>query len=121
MNILRDDEIEKIEEVHKWTKWLPLRKMDGSLIGYYRTNQKRVQIKTPDGVRAEATCYKDDEFSLYFGIKLAYHRCLDKFYEKKLEEIACRIANLTEQYDEIYSAKRENKNKIKRLWIELDD
>lgn len=109
------------ETTYEWTKWQPFRDADGSLIGYYRTNQKRVQVKIPSGVRAESTCYKDDEFNLYFGMKLAYHRCLDKFYEKKLEEIACRIANLTEQYNEMESAKRENKNRIKRLWIELDD
>lgn len=84
-----------------WTQWTPIVGFDGQSDVFYRTNRHKVQIKfLTDKVRAEACCCKDDEFSLYFGLNLAYLRCLNKAmgkhkvqYEKKINTINREITD----------------------------
>lgn len=65
----------KPEEVKGWTPWQRLLDSIGNTVAFYRTNMKKVQVRTPDGVRAEATCNKCDEFNLYCGLHIAMNRC----------------------------------------------
>ena len=67
------------ENFKGWTKWMPLTSFDGQTDAFYRSNRKKVQVKfLTDNVRAEACCNRVDEFNLFFGVQLAYMRCLDK-------------------------------------------
>lgn len=70
-----DQYFKKPEEVKGWTPWGRVVDQLGNTIAFYRTNQKKVQVRTPEGIRAEATCNKCDEFNLAFGIRLAMTRC----------------------------------------------
>lgn len=70
-----DQYFKKPEEVKGWTSWQRLVDQLGNTIAFYRTNQKKVQVRTTDNIRAEATCNKCDEFNLAFGIRLAMTRC----------------------------------------------
>lgn len=84
-----------------WTRWTPLVGFDGQNDVVYRTNKRRVQVKfVTNKVRAEACCHKGDDFNLYFGIQMAYLRCLNKAlkkqkleYEDKLKSISCEIVD----------------------------
>ena len=67
-----------------WSQWTPLVGFDGQSDVFYRSNKKKVQVKfITDKVRAESSRHKEDEFNLYFGIRLAYLRALNKAYSKK--------------------------------------
>jgi hypothetical protein len=50
----------------------------------YRHNGKKVQVRK-HGIKAEATCAKEDEFNLETGLKLAECRLLIKCYAKDVE------------------------------------
>lgn len=73
-----DQYFKKPEEIKTWTKWYGLMDNKSNTIAFYRTNGKKVQLRTPDGIQAEACCNKCDEFNLFFGIQLAMLRCKDK-------------------------------------------
>lgn len=62
-----------------WSDWTVLVAQNGVTMGWYRTNGKKVQVKTNNGERAEATCNKTDEFNLYIGVNMAFNRCHKKF------------------------------------------
>lgn len=87
------------ENFKGWTQWMPITGYDGQTDCYYRTNRRKVQCKfITDKVRAEACCCKDDDFNLFFGVQLAYLRCLNKAldkqkakYEKELKRIGYEI------------------------------
>jgi hypothetical protein len=69
-----------------WTQWTPFAGFDGQTDCFYRTNRKKTQVKfLTNNVRAESflNIKEGDEFNLYFGIQLAYLRCLNKAYSKK--------------------------------------
>ena len=93
----------KVENINnKFTPWTKFVDPTGDLIGFYRTNHKRVQVKLPvkydNGyIRAEASCNDGDEFSLYFGIQLAYARATDKFYRLTYLEKCAVIDNKYQQ------------------------
>lgn len=70
-----DQYFKKPEVVKGWTPWQRLVDQIGNTIAFYRTNQKKVQVRTTNDIRAEATCNKCDEFNLAFGIRLAMTRC----------------------------------------------
>lgn len=70
-----DQYFKKPEEAKGWTDWQRLVDQRGNTIAFYRTNWKKVQVRSIDGVRAEATCNKCDEFNLYFGLSIAMKRC----------------------------------------------
>lgn len=81
------------ENFKGWTQWTPLTGFDGQSDVCYRTNRRKVQVKfITDKVRAESSKHKDDEFNLYFGIQLAYLRCLNKAWIKKKNECETKLA-----------------------------
>ncbi len=72
----------------KWTNWEPLVNFNGQTDAFYRTNEKKTQVKfLTDKVRAECCCCRDDNFDLSFGIQLAYLRCLNKARERQKAEL----------------------------------
>lgn len=72
------------ENFKGWTNWTPLTGFDGQTDAVYRTNGKKVQCRfLTDKVRAEAACNVMDDFNLFFGIQLAYLRCLNKALANK--------------------------------------
>lgn len=75
------------DEFNGWTRWTQIVGVDGQNDAFYRTNHKRVQVRfLTDNVRSEASCNVGDDFSLSFGINLAYLRCVNKVLEKKKAE-----------------------------------
>lgn len=67
----------------KWTQWTKLMNGRNELIGFYRTNGKKVQVRAMhDNIRGEATCNKTDVFNLYIGINVAYLRMKKKIVDK---------------------------------------
>lgn len=106
-----DKYFKKVEEFTGWTEWHELVDPNENIIAFYRTNYRKVQVRLFNGVnkfRGEAFCKNGDNFNLFFGIQLAYARCMDKFYRDEIEE--------TESYlKEIKSTMTDNKNSIKRM------
>lgn len=81
------------KEIQGWTDWTVLVINGGQTVGWYRTNGKKVQVKTNDGERAEATCNKTDRFNLYLGVNLAFSRCHKKFLQKVKTEIESQFVS----------------------------
>lgn len=90
-----DQYFKKPEEVKGWTPWQHLVDQLGHTVAFYRTNQKKVQVRTPDGERGEATCNKCDEFNLYFGLNIAMRRC----EIKTLKQIVAEYENALKRYN----------------------
>ncbi len=78
------------------------------VVAFYRTNGKKVQVRTQSKYRDEASCYITDKFDLFFGIQLAYLRCKNKF-----------LKNMKEGYQkgikQINSELRDNEKLIKQM------
>lgn len=72
----------------RWTNWHGLSDTNGNVFALYRTNGKKVQIKTMDNVKGESSCNTMDDFNLYFGINLAMLRV-----QKKLGKIMSEKGN----------------------------
>ena len=103
----------KYEKFTGWTQWNRLINGRGDVIAFYRTNGKKVQVRTVDGFRGEATCNKCDTFDLWFGIRLAHARMQLKIMSKVK----------TQCEDVLKEAKKEehdNKVLIKRMYASLD-
>lgn len=67
--------------VNSWTDWIGITDGMNNLAFYYRTNQKRVEVKTVDAeFKGKSSCNKTDKFSLDKGIKLAMARCQKKMF-----------------------------------------
>lgn len=82
-----DKHFVKEDEFKGWTDWTPFVGFDGQNDILFRTNRRKIQVKsTKDGVKAESCCCKQDEFNLPFGIRIAYLRCVNKALNKKVEE-----------------------------------
>lgn len=68
----------EVEQAKQWTKWTKFIVENGK-IAFYRTNQKKVQVKIDCGTetfKGESCCNTDeDEFNLYYGLNIAYCRC----------------------------------------------
>ena len=111
-----EEYFKKPEEVKTWTKWEKLIDESGNVIAFYRTNFKKVQVRIFEGEHSEATCNKryGDEFNLYFGIQLAYRRCLEKSMKRLTEEYKTEL-------NRFESMRIENKNMIKKMLRTLDD
>lgn len=97
----------------KWTPWIRIIGTDtNELAHFYKTNGKRVIVKTADGkYRGKASCNKMDEFDLDKGIKLAAARCDLKYLEgvrKKNRIDSYRFDN--NMIDLIYEMKNLIKN-----------
>lgn len=73
-----------VTQKSKWTQWRELLNGRNELIGFYRTNGKKVQVRAmnDDSIRGEATCNKCDKFDLYVGINLAFLRMRNKIIGK---------------------------------------
>lgn len=80
-----DNHFEKPEDVKGWTPWTKFMDKDGNA-AFYRTNFRKVEVKYGD-VKSTATCnLEEDEFNLYFGIRIAYARCVSKILMKQKNE-----------------------------------
>lgn len=68
------------QEIKGWKPWTTMVDASGNTVGFYRTNGKKVQVRTYN-CRAEASCNlkTNDKFDLFFGVQLAYLRCQNKF------------------------------------------
>ena len=108
-----DQYFKKPEEVKGWTPWQRLVDQLGNTIAFYRTNWKKIQVRTPDGVRGEATCNKCDEFNLYFGLNIAMKRCEIKV----LSKIRSDYENVMKQLNDDISTKEST---IQQLIKSLD-
>lgn len=89
-----------LEESFKgWTPWTSFAGYDGQTDCFYRTNRKKTQVKfVTNNIRSEACLNKkEDEFNLYFGIQLAYLRCLNKAMIKKTDELQKEIHRLDKE------------------------
>lgn len=88
-----------------WTQWTQFAGYDGQSDCFYRTNRKKTQVKfVTENIKGEACLNKkEDEFNLYFGIQLAYLRCLNKAMAKKANKLQ----------EEIYKLDREILDNIK--------
>lgn len=85
-----DEYFERVEDSNKWTPWEKVVDRNGNTMAFYRTNQRKVQVRTPEGIRAESCCNKCDEFNLFFGLRLAMARCRIK-----------QLNNVKEEYDTV--------------------
>lgn len=102
-----------VENFTGWTPWQQIVGFDGQNDAYYRTNRKKVQVKfIADKVRAESFCHKDDDFNLYFGVQLAYLRCLKKAMTQKSEKLQKELYRLDK---EIYGIGQAEKKMINLL------
>ncbi len=92
-----------------WTDWIGISDGMNNLAAYYRTNQKRVEVKTVDGkFKGKSSCNKTDEFSLDKGIKLAMARCQKKMFvyyadKEKQEQLSAekRLSAFTEEIEAV--------------------
>ena len=116
----------KLEDDKKsgWTEWHRLLDSNDDMIGIYRTNFKKVEVKIGDGsknynnkkknknnkkdnkmsITGKAFCCKEDDFNLAYGIRLAYMRAIKKSYIKnkepllnELDVIKLNIHNIEQQ------------------------
>lgn len=98
-----------------WTDWEGFADAAGSLIGYYRTNHKKVQVKSIKGdFKGVASCNTkyNDSFSLDKGIRLAYARCRKKAFQCLANEISDTISKATSDLDGVMKEIRELDNFI---------
>lgn len=94
----------KLEDTKKsgWTEWHRLIDSNDDMIGIYRTNYKKVEVKIGDSsknynnknkkdnkmsITGKAFCCKEDDFNLAYGIRLAYMRAIKKSYIKNKEQL----------------------------------
>lgn len=78
-----------------WTQWTPIVGFDGQSDVVYRTNRRKTQVKfIKDKVRAESCCCKDDDFNLFFGVQIAYLRCLNKALSIKKSGLENELKNI---------------------------
>ena len=69
-----------------WTKWNTIYDLNGELIGYYRTNNKKVQFRfnyLSSKYQGTSFCHKEDSFDLATGISIALNRSLKKKFRCK--------------------------------------
>jgi len=104
---------DKVENViGKWTNWHPIIDGLGNVVCFYRTNFKKIEVRifTSDKfyVTAKATCCRNDNFNMGFGIHLAYLRAIKK---------QCEIEK--NKYKSKVELNEEDKNKIVELNEEI--
>lgn len=101
------------ENFKGWTPWIQIVGYDGQNDAFYRTNRHKTQVKfITDKVRSESCCCREDDFNLYFGVQLAYLRCLKKAMSKKTSELQEEIYKLDK---EIYNICKAEKKMINSL------
>lgn len=104
----------KKEQAKTWTDWHDVVDREERILGYYKTNGRKVKFKTVDGIKSESTCCKEDDFNLAFGVRLAYERC-------GLKMLKQHKSDLEEEVNHIESKIAEQKNVIKRMIRTLDE
>ena len=108
-----DDYFTKESDSRKWSSWMRLVNGHGDIIGYTRSNGKRVQVKSLDGVKGTASCNVGDRFILDFGVQLAALRCRNKVLKKEW-------SYHFEQMEDIVKAMNETDGKINDLLKQLE-
>lgn len=103
-----DEYFKKVEKFNGWTPWQKVIDPLDNVICFYRTNHKKVQVRTNHNIRSEACCCSLDEFDLYFGIRLAYARCRNKTLNAEIQNLKTKLNNLDFEL-------KENKNIIKNM------
>lgn len=91
----------KPEQARKWTPWQSMISRDGSHLGFYRTNQKKVQVRSVEGYRAESSCHATDEFSLRHGLNLASLRCTEKYFAIMESVTAKNLDNIRSELEKV--------------------
>ena len=111
--------VKKENIVVGWTKWYRLIDTMGNVIGFYRTNFKKVQVKVnhTDGCFVgEASCNSNvDEFNLQFGITLAYKRCHNKKLKSFINNCNDTIKALQNEINNAGNEIAVNDNTIERM------
>ena len=119
-----DTYFEVKKDKHKFTEWQAFEDGFGNTIGFYRTNQKKVQVKlftnveifgsqmTVSEIRAEASCHKGDTFNLYFGLRLAFLRAVEQLSQKALKENGSKYIKFSGLYKD---TKRSINNMLSTL------
>ena len=115
-----ENHFKKKEEIKGWTQWEKLVNRTGDIIAHYRTNGKKVQVRTPDGYRAETTCHKSDDFNVFFGIQLAYNRCIEKCLNDEEDSLVVDMVAMERELNTIRSMKSETKHSIKMMINSLE-
>lgn len=105
------------EENYKgWTPWIQFNGFDGQNDCFYKTNRKDVVVKfTTDKVRAKSYLHKDNEFSLSFGLNMAYLRCMNKALEKKKAECEMELERINAELARINNEIADNKRTIQKM------
>lgn len=116
------DHFDKPEEFTGWTDWMPfVRTIDDHpfVVGSFRTNFKKVQVKLIDGTRGESSCNtKIDKFDFNIGLRIAYLRCEEKFWNKNL---VAEEAELNEKYKDLYVGYKKHMDDVhSEMKIALD-
>ena len=95
-----------------WTPWTKF-DVDDGMAAFYRTNYRKVEVSYCN-TRATASCnLGENEFNLFFGIRIAYLRCLNKILKKRREEIH-------KEEKEIESELKDNTVLINRMIASLE-
>lgn len=96
-----------------WTPWQQFTGFNGQNDCFYKTNRKDVEVKfETDKVRAKSYLCKGNDFSLSFGLNMAYLRCANKALEK---EKAKHEEELNRINEEIANNKKTIQNMINSL------
>ena len=89
--------------IGKWTHWHPIIDGLGDVVCFYRTNFKKIEVRifTSDKfyITAKATCCKNDNFNMGFGIHLAYLRAIKKQCEIEKNKYENKIVEPNEEYE----------------------
>ena len=84
--------IKSIEQ-KSWTAWSAIIDENNNIVGSYRSNGKKVQVKTGK-VRAEASCCPHDTFNLALGVQIAFLRCQIKAHRQPYKEARSELDKL---------------------------
>lgn len=83
-----------------WTDWEPIFADGYPLDAMYKTNFKKIKVKTlTDNIVAESCCCKGDEFDIYFGVRMAYYRNYVKVLKKNRAK--CQDDNKLKMIDDL--------------------
>ena len=110
------------EENYKgWTPWIQFNGFDGQNDCFYKTNRKDVEVKfVTDKVRAKSYLHKDNEFSLSFGLNMAYLRCSNKSLKKKKVEYEMELARISTELARIDREIADNERTIQKMINSLE-
>ena len=111
INII-EEYFKKPEEVKGWLPWTQIAGENGGVVAFYRTNGRKVQVRTINNIRSEASCH-DDEFNVFFGVRLAYLRCQQKVLNNNEEFLYSELKKVT-------NIKSDNEKTMKKMMDSLE-